>query len=81
MENAKSVRNPKGTIFLDGKESADTMQCCHCGAHFIMVHGSGKTRGWCMNCGDLTCGKPRCNPCLPFEKRMTLYEKGLIDTL
>lgn len=81
MENAKSVRNPKGTIFIDGRESADTMQCCHCGAHFVMERGSGKKRGWCMLCSDMTCGKKRCDECLPFEKRLELYEKGKIKIL
>lgn len=70
-----------GVILIDGRQVADTKQCCHCGGHFKSVPGSGKTRGYCMNCNHITCGKPECNPCYPFEKKMDDLESGKIITL
>ena len=76
MENAQHERKPSGHIFVDGQEVANTMQCCHCGKHFVSVKGSGKLRGFCMRCHQITCGNPVCNVCTPFEKKMEEYEKG-----
>lgn len=76
MGNARSTRRPGGVLLADGKEIADTKQCCHCGMHFIMVRGSGKRRGYCMNCGDITCGSQACSPCMHFMKKLELYEAG-----
>lgn len=73
---AKSERRAKGVFIVDGKEVADTLQCCHCNAHFMSVRGSGKKRSFCMNCGDVTCGGPNCiDRCIPFEKKLELIEK------
>ncbi len=72
-------RKVDGTILMDGSpDTATTRQCCHCGTHFVMIKGSGKHRGWCLECGDITCGGPNCNECFPFEKRVSFYEKGQI---
>ena len=73
---AEYVRKPSGVIFIDGIEVASTRQCAHCGSHFISVRGSGITRGFCTNCMGDTCGKPECNPCVNFEKRLDDYERG-----
>ena len=70
-----------GVWLIDGVCVADTKRCCHCGCHFTMVKGSGKTRGYCMECGDVTCGRSRCDSCLPFQKRLDLYEKGQIESM
>lgn len=72
---------PHGHWLVDGKEVADTLQCVHCGDHFVVVFGSGKRRGFCMNCNGTTCGKPGCHACIPFEKKLDLYEAGKISTL
>lgn len=75
------LRKPSGAFLLDGVEVAHTIQCCHGGEHFVSVRGSGNKRGWCMNCNAMTCGAPACDPCLPFEKRLDLFEKGLIKNV
>jgi hypothetical protein len=41
---------------LDEFESA---RCGHCGGHFRVIVGSGRTRGWCSKCG-VTCGQRNC---------------------
>lgn len=79
-----TVRNPNGysiSMGPDGKVERDTQQCCHCNQHFDVVPGSGKRRGYCMLCNKVTCGSPQCHEHFPFEKRMDLYEKGLIPDL
>lgn len=72
--DALAVRRAAGAILLDGAHVADTVQCVHCGGHFVMVRGSGRTRGWCANCNGIFCG-PGCSTCLPIEKRLDLREK------
>lgn len=64
--------------FDDGKVvETPTMQCRHCGQHWIMLPGSGRERGWCTKCMGPLCGKKECmDQCLPFEKRLDLYEAG-----
>ena len=67
-----SVLRPKGTLIItdwDGcVEEHDTLQCCHCGAHWVVSPGSGRRRGWCMKCGDVTCGEQRCDQCTPYKR-------------
>lgn len=71
----------RGYLLVDGKEVAATLQCCHCNAHWIHQKGSGITRGFCVSCMKATCGAGRCDVCIPFEKRLDLYEKGLLSVL
>ncbi len=52
-----------------------TVQCCHCGGHWIPKPGSGRTRGWCQNCVGPICG-PGCADCVPVEVLLENYEKG-----
>lgn len=67
---------------LDGNShEQDTMQCCHCNNHWVVQPGSGTIRGFCTLCNARHCGSPGCMECLPFEKRMDMYEKGLIKFL
>ena len=51
-------------------EEYDLAQCCHCALHFRIQPGSGTLRGWCCNCGQITCGRQTCQSCVPFEKQM-----------
>ena len=81
IAGAKAERGAKGHIIIDSIVVADTLQCCHCNAHFVSVHGSGTVRGFCMACAQVTCGGPRCDVHVPFEKRLDLYEKGKIRSL
>lgn len=82
---AKTLRKSHGHIIIrheDGsKIQADTKQCCHCGAHFVFVKGSGVLRGFCTKCHDITCGKIDCCKCEPYEKKIELIEKGSLITL
>lgn len=71
-----SLRRPAGTVFIDGEEVAETRQCVHCGRHWLWRKGSGKKRGWCMNCSGVTCGKPACMRCDPLERKLERWEKA-----
>lgn len=59
----------------DGTTEHDSLQCRHCGGHFLVVPGSGKRRGWCLMCSGPTCGKEGCVQCMPFEKRLEAFER------
>ena len=79
--NHHPLIRPSGTLittFLDtGKVvMQDTVQCCHCGGHFISTPGSGKRRGFCCNCAHTTCGRPGCDHCLPHEQWLENMEQG-----
>ena len=52
-----------------------TLMCCHCGQHFPFSPGSGKIRGFCMNCNGPICG-PGCAKCVPVEQYIENIEKG-----
>lgn len=73
-----TVRNPHGYIVVTepGRDTveADTLQCCHCGGHFLVRPGSGTKRGWCGHCGAATCGKPQCHTCIPLERWLRKVE-------
>lgn len=74
--NAQSVRRAAGAIIIDGQHQADTLQCCHCGAHFHVERGSGTQRGFCLKCMGVTCGEPKCLACVPKEKQLELREQA-----
>lgn len=59
-----------------GAGEADTVQCCHCGRHYAVKPGSGKTRGFCMKCMAPTCGSERCDTCIPQEKMLEEIERN-----
>lgn len=75
IEDMVSAARPSGFIFLDGQQVADTVQCVHCGGHFIMRKGSGTERGWCRNCNGMVCGR-KCAKCIPFEKKLDMAERA-----
>ena len=52
-----------------------TAQCQHCGAHFPITPGSGRVRGWCMNCNGPVCG-PGCAECVPTDLYLSNIEAG-----
>lgn len=65
--DAKHERHPHGVIFLNGREVASTLQCPHCGGHFVSRKGSGVQRSFCLRCEAVTCGAPACmTGCTPF---------------
>lgn len=74
FKDAKYESKPSGHILINGQEVAHTMQCKHCGEHFISRKGSGKKRGWCFRCFGVTCGKNYCMPCIPFMVKIEWAE-------
>ena len=75
-DDALSLRRPGGAILIDGIQVADTVQCVHCGGHFVMRRGSGITRGFCTNCNGLTCGPTCASTCRPLEQWLDQREKA-----
>lgn len=65
-KDAKHERHPHGIIIVNGQEVATTLQCPHCGGHFISRKGSGHRRTFCLKCMAVTCGRPACDSCQPF---------------
>lgn len=52
-----------------------TLQCVHCGGHWIPLPGSGRVRGFCQRCMGPVCG-PGCAECIPEEQMLENIEKG-----
>lgn len=69
----------KGYLLITGPEGtqeADTLTCKHCQWIWRVQRGSGAKRGWCMNCGGATCGKPACSKeCRPFMREIEKTER------
>lgn len=68
-----SVRRASGYYIITGPDGieaeGETLMCVHCQAHWKVEPGSGKQRGFCMNCYGPTCGREPCEThCIPFEK-------------
>jgi len=79
--NARAPRTDKhgGYIALDGRVVAQTQQCGHCGAHWVVRPGSGILRGFCRGCMRHTCGDPSCDAdgprgCVTWERKMEAIE-------
>ncbi len=71
---AQAIRRPSGHIIVDGSQVADTVQCVHCGAHWVPQIGSGRRRGFCMRCNGLVCGRSDCYACVPAERQLEIRE-------
>lgn len=76
------VLKPSGVLIeqgLDGggEKHQDTVQCSHCGRHWVFKKGSKKKRGFCLLCNGITCGNKRCQKCIPQEKQLEALEKGI----
>lgn len=64
-----------GAVIVGGRHVADTIQCVHCGMHWIPKPGSGTKRGWCPTCKGPCCGKDFCmKDCIPYEARLEIEE-------
>lgn len=74
-----SARKANGWLFgfhSDGKTTEhDTVQCVHCGCHWVVKPGSGTERGWCTSCHGPHCGSRQCFTCKPLEKWLEEVEK------
>jgi hypothetical protein len=65
----KRLEKVAGAFIVDGQQTAETLQCCHCGMHWARRPGSGTSRGFCLKCYSVICGQPACmNECKPFEQ-------------
>lgn len=58
-----------------GENHINTIQCGHCGGHWVPTSGSGKVRGFCQNCCRPFCG-PACSECVPVEQYLENLECG-----
>lgn len=69
-----TLLRPHGYIIITDPEAPtieyDTHQCCHCGAHFAIIPGSGRLRGYCLHCDGPTCGAEACGKCDPLKRRL-----------
>lgn len=72
--DAKHERQPHGIVFVNGQEVATTLQCPHCGGHFVSRKGSGHRRTFCMKCMAVTCGSHACDPCQPFAAELQMNQ-------
>ena len=74
-----SALRPSGTVCIttpDGGETQhDTLQCAHCGRHWVVLPGSGRVRGFCLKCMKPTCGAPECDACDPVEAKLQRLEQ------
>jgi hypothetical protein len=52
----------------------ETLQCVHCGKHWVPAPGSGTQRGWCYRCAGPICGGKPCFTCIPFEAQIEIME-------
>lgn len=55
---------------------AKTLQCCHCGGHWIPRPGSGTVRGFCTQCNGPVCGPDCAGKCVPVEQMLENIEAG-----
>ena len=55
--------------------TAATLQCVHCGRHWVPAPGSGRLRGYCAKCDGPVCG-PDCLECVPHERQLENLEAG-----
>ena len=63
----------------DEETVSEYVMCVHCGRHWLFERGSGRARGWCMNCGGFTCG-PGCvagGDCVPYGQFLDNLEAGM----
>lgn len=70
-------RHGKGALVVNGEHVADTLQCVHCGMHWVPAPGSGTKRGWCSQCKGHLCGKEACFTCLPLEAFIEVQEGSI----
>ena len=74
------VQKPSGYIVVDGQEVAHTLQCRHCGTHWIPMKGSGRVRGFCTKCNGVLCGADHCMRYhVPQEAMLDFQDGGGTD--
>ena len=74
-----SAHKPDGIVIstdFEGKETEqDTLQCAHCGMHWIVR--PGREPNFCVPCGTVICGKRAClqRGCYPMAKQLDDIEQ------
>lgn len=68
--NPQYENKPAGGIIINGQEIAHTLQCVHCGIHFVSIRGSGKKRGYCRACNGVLCGSKKCFEHIPYKVKV-----------
>jgi len=78
-DKKRTTLRPHGWLFGFGPDGQtaeyETVKCVHCGGHFVLQPGSGRLRGWCVNCNGMICG-PDCVECVPEEQLLLNLEAG-----
>jgi hypothetical protein len=70
---------PDGCIIIDGKESADTITCGHCGNVVIVAQTGDINFASCRMCKTFIClACEKLGGCHPFEKKLHEMEKKTI---
>ena len=59
------------------EQHVELIQCCHCQRIWPFVRGSGNVRGWCGQCGKLTCGSNECDVCVPARQLLDNMAAGM----
>lgn len=77
----RAVRKPDGYTKTTGPHGeivdADTLVCAHCGAHWEVLAGSGRLRGFCRRCMGYVCGQPACMAvCHTAEQKLENLDAG-----
>lgn len=57
--------------------AGETLQCVHCGGHWMIQPGSGKLRGFCLRCNGPICG-PGCAECRPIDLQLERMEASAL---
>lgn len=81
-----SVLKPHGILIINDpalphEVQIDYLKCVHCGRMWRVEPGSGRRRGFCTRCMQVTCGNPACEACVPEERKLELLEAGKIPSL
>lgn len=65
-----TISGPKRTVEID------TATCCHCNRVWFVRSSDGKQDlgGWCRQCSAMICSPCVGKDCIPFKKKLDLYE-------
>lgn len=78
-DKRSTTLRPRGFIEISGPDAIehyDTLCCVHCGAHWRVIPGSGRIRGYCETCAGPTCGPGCSQKCVPVEQLYENMENG-----
>lgn len=61
----------------EGSVRGETFTCCHCNGLEVAVPGKTLV---CEHCWAPVCDRAACRECVPFEKKLELFEKAMART-